>query len=193
MSQLIEKRSSFVLTQERTCLIVDQYPTPRPSDLFSTLAGGQKFSELDLSDAYNQLKLDPERQKYLVINTHKGLFRFCRLPLGVSCAPAIFQRVLNYVLADLKGITVFFDDVLVTGSSDAEHLQNLSAVFQRLKQQGLRLKKNKCSFFQSSVKYLGHIIDKDGIRPSNDKVKAIQEMPIPRDQAELRSFLGLVT
>ena len=174
-------------------LIVDQYPIPRPSDLFSTLVGGQKFSKLDLSDAYNQLKLDPESQKYLVINTHKGLFRFCRLPFGVSSAPAIFQRVMNYVLADLKGITVFFDDVLVTGSSDGEHLQNLSAVFQRLKQHGLRLKKNKCSFFQSSVKYLGHIIDKDGIRPSNDKVKAIQEMPIPRDQAELRSFLGLVT
>ena len=81
----------------------------------------------------------------------------------------------------------------MTGSSDAEHLQNLSAVFQRLKQNGLRLKKNKCSFFQSSVKYLGHIIDKDGIRPSNDKVKAIQEMPIARDQAKLCSFLGLVT
>ena len=112
-------------------LIVDQNPIPRPSDLFSTLAGGQKFSKLDLSDAYNQLKLDPECQKYLVINTHKGLFRYFRLPFGVSSAPAVFQKVMNYVLADLKGITstVFFDDVLVTGSSDAEHLQNLSGSF----------------------------------------------------------------
>ena len=104
--------------------------------------------------------------------------------------PAIFQRVMNYVLADLKGTAVFFDDVLVKGSSDAEHLQNLSAVLQRIKQHSLRLKKTKCSFFQSSVKYLGHIIDKDGIQPSNDTVKAIQELPIPCDQANLRSFFS---
>ena len=84
--------------------------------------GGQKFSKLDLSDAYNQLELDSESWKYLVINTHKGLFKFRRLAFGVSSAPAIFQREMNKVLKNLKKTTNFFDDILVTGSDDEEHL-----------------------------------------------------------------------
>ena len=97
---------------------MDQYPIPRPFDLFGTLAGGQKFSKLDLSDAYNQLKLDPESQKYLVINTHKGLFRFCRLPFGVSSAPAIFQRVMNSTNGFMLHLW-YLDDGTFVGARDA--------------------------------------------------------------------------
>ena len=66
-------------------------------------------------------------------------------------------------------------------------------MLKRIRDPGLRLKEDKCLFFQSSVRYLGHVIDKDGIRPSEEKIKAIQDMPIPTNQAELRSFLGMVT
>ena len=174
-------------------MVVDQHPIPHLSDIFTVLVGGQKFSKLDLSDAYNQLELDSESQKNLVINTHKGLFKFRRLPVGVSSAPAIFQRVMNKMLKNLKKTANFFDDILVTGSDDEEHLKNLSEVFKRIRDHGLRLKEDKCSFFQPSVQYLGHVIDKDGIRPSEEKIKAIQDMLIPTNQAELPSFLGMVT
>ena len=79
-------------------MVVDQHPIPHLSDLFTVVLEVQKFSKLDLSDAYNQLELDSESQKYLLINTHKGLSKFCRLPFGVSSAHAIFQRVMNKVL-----------------------------------------------------------------------------------------------
>ncbi len=104
-------------------MVADQHPIPRLSDLFTVLMGGQKVSNLDLSDAYNQLELDSKSQKYLVINMHKGLFKFRRLPFGVSSAPVVFQRVMNKVLKNLKKTTNFFDDILVTGSNDEEHLK----------------------------------------------------------------------
>ena len=169
-------------------MVVDQQPIPHLSDLFTVLVGGQKFSKLDLSDAYNQLELDSESQKYLVINMHKGLFKFLRLPFGVSSAPAIFQRVMNKVLKNLKKTTKFFDDILVTGSNDEENLRNLCEVLKRIRDHCLCLKEDKCS-----VQYLGHVINKDGIRPSEEKIKAIQDILIPTNQAELHSFLGMVT
>ena len=73
-------------------LQVDQYPLPHPSDLFTCLTGGTKFTKLDLSAAYQQMSLDTESQKLVTINTHKGLFQFTRLPFGVASAPAVFQR-----------------------------------------------------------------------------------------------------
>ena len=123
-----------------------------------------------------------------MLNTHKGLFKFRRLPFGVSSAPAIFQRVMNKVLKNLKKTTNFFDDFLVTGSDNEEHLKNLSEVLKRIRDHGLRLKEDKCSFFQSFEQYLGHIIAKHGIRPSEDKIKAIQDMPIPTNQSDYVHF-----
>ena len=68
---------------------LDQYPMPNPDDLFSTLAGGKKFSRLDLKQAYQQMLVDPRSQQYLTINTHKGMFTYTRMPFGISSAPSI--------------------------------------------------------------------------------------------------------
>ena len=81
---------------------VDQYPLPNTEDLFATLAGGQVFSKIDLSHAYQQVELDVDSHKYLTINTHKGLYRYKRLPFGVSSAPAIFQRIMVQLLQGVK-------------------------------------------------------------------------------------------
>ena len=86
----------------------------------------------------------------------------------------------------------YLDDILVTGSSDAEHLSNLREVLQRLQQQGGRLSKEKCAFFKGSVEYLGHHIDSKGIHTSPKKVKAVLEAPSPQNVQQLRSFLGLL-
>ena len=173
-------------------LAVDQYPIPHPMDLFSALTGGQKFSKLDLSDACNQLRVDEQSQRYLVINTHRGLFKYKRLPFGISPAPSLFQRIMDKILHNLKGTVFYLDDILVTGANDDEHLRNLSAVLQRLQQYGLRIKVEKCEFFAESVKYLGHTIDRNGVTASEDKIKAVQLMRSPQNQSELRTFLSMV-
>ena len=70
---------------------LDKYPIPKIDDLFAQLAGGKMFTKLDMSQAYQQLVLEEDSRKYVVINTHRGLFRYNRLPFGISSAPGIFQ------------------------------------------------------------------------------------------------------
>jgi hypothetical protein len=173
-------------------LSVDQYPLPRPSDLSATLAGGKYFSTLDLSHAYNQIQLDNESKKYLTINTHQGLYQYTRLPFGVTSAPALFQKFMDIILQGLDGVICYLDDIMVTGSSESEHLDNLKNVFHRLQEHGVRVKRNKCTFMKDSVQYLGHRIDAQGLHATDDKIKAIAEAPIPKNVQELRSFLGLL-
>ena len=81
-----------------SALTTEVYPLPRIEDLFASLPGGKVFSKLDLSHAYQQLKLDEESQKYCTINTSKGLYQFKRLLFGIASAPAIFQRTMENLL-----------------------------------------------------------------------------------------------
>lgn len=119
-------------------LSVEQYPLPHMEDLFATLAGGKKFSKVDLSQAYLQMHVDEQSRKILTVTTHKGQFRYCRLPFGITSAPAIFQRAMDQILSGLKGDQCYLDDVLVTGSNDEEHLQILDATLQSLRDYGLK-------------------------------------------------------
>lgn len=86
----------------------------------------------------------------------------------------------------------YLDDILCTGSDDEEHLHNLDAVLQKLEDYGLRVRKEKCEFFQSSVEYLGHVIDARGLHTASSKIKAIVDAPPPKDLSQLRSFLGML-
>lgn len=89
-------------------------------------------------------------------------------------------------------MAVYIDDILVTGTSDAEHLQVLEQVLTKLEEAGLRLKESKCVYMAESVTYLGHVIDAQGIHPVQDKVQALQEARAPNNVSELKSYLGLL-
>ena len=172
---------------------LDRYPIPRIEDLFAKLTGGTSFSKLDMSQAYQQVILDEDSRQYAVINTHKGLYRYNRLPFGIASAPGCFQRVMEGLLGGIPGVVVYLDDILITGRTKTEHLATLDTVLQKLRDAGLRLRKDKCVFMTSSVEYLGHQIDAQGLHPIKDKVKALQEVPKPRNVSELNSYLGLLT
>ena len=171
---------------------LDKYPIPRIEDLFALLAGGKTFSKLDLSHAYLQIALDEMSQQYVTINTHKGLFRYTRLPFGIASAPFIFQRVMETLLQGIPRVSVYLDDILVTGASEQEHLANLAQVVQRLEAAGMQLKRSKCAFLLPSLSYLGHVISAEGLHTAQVKFKAIVDAPDPKNLTELRSFLGLV-
>ena len=175
-----------------SALKTEVYPLPRIEDLFASLSGGKVFSKLDLSHAYQQLKLDKESQKYCTINTSKGLYQFKRLPFGIASAPAIFQRTMENLLQGVPQVCVYIDDILVTGSSMEEHLHHLDEVLSRLERAGMRLKDGKCVFLMPEVEYLGHRISSQGLQPLESKVRAISEAPSPKNVAQLQSFLGLV-
>ena len=99
---------------------------------------------------------------------------------------------MEQIVGDIPGVACYLDDIVVTGKCEQEHLMNLQKTMEHLNTTGLRFKLDKCHFFQDSITYLGHIVDKEGVRPHLDKIKAIAEMPEPKNQAELRSFLGMV-
>ena len=172
---------------------LDRYPIPKVEDLFARLSGGKYFSKLDLSHAYQQLPLDENSRRYVVINTHRGLFRFTRLPFGISSAPGIFQRVIESLLQGIEGVIVYLDDILVTGSTEESHLRALDEVLSRLDKAGLRVKQKKCAFMRPSVTYLGHRIDAQGLHPLQDRIRAIQEAPTPTSVPKLKSYLGMLS
>ena len=99
---------------------------------------------------------------------------------------------MESLLGDLPHVCVYLDDILVTGESEAAHLQNLAAVLQRLESAGVRLKRAKCSFMIPEVEYLGHSISAKGIQPVSGKVRAIRDAPRPQDVSLLHSFLGML-
>ena len=173
-------------------LEVDQHPLPKPEELFATLAGGKQFTKLDLSQAYQQLLLDEESKQYLTVNIHLGLYRYTRLPFGISSAPAIFQRTMDSLLQGIPGVICYIDDILITGRDTADHLKSLAEVLSRLEKSGQRVKKKKCEFMAESVEFLGYHVDAAGLHTIPSKLEAIKEAPKPTNVQELRSFLGIL-
>ena len=168
------------------------YPFPLVQDILASLTNGKSFTMLDLTHKYQQLSLDNDSTPYTTINTHRGLFRYTRLPFGVATALAIFQRTMESLLGDLRHVCIYLDNILVTVESEAAHLQNLAAVLERLESAGFCLKHEKCFFMISEVEYLGYSISSKGIQPVSVKVRALKHDPRLRDVSQLRWFLGLL-
>lgn len=171
-------------------LKIPEHPMPNIEELLTKLNGGDKFSKLDLSQAYQQIELDDESQNLVAINTHLGLYTYTRVPYGISAAPSLFQSVMDRVLQGLN-CGCYLDDIVVTGKNDQEHLDNLEQVFARLSKYGFKLQRTKCELMKSSIHYLGHTVDSSGVRKDPCATEAIKEAPAPRNKSELRSFLGL--
>ncbi|XP_050553385.1 uncharacterized protein K02A2.6 [Spodoptera frugiperda] len=170
----------------------DYYPLPRIDELFAKLSGGEKFTKVDLTHAYEQCMLTKESQPYTAITTHLGTYAYRRTPYGLACIPEKFQKLMEETLRGIPGCVVFLDDICITGTNDKDHLSNLRAVLERLRKTGLTVKLSKCSFLQESVKYLGYIIDKKGLRPDTNKLEAISNAPRPENITQLKSFLGML-
>ena len=93
-----------------------------------------------------------------LIHTYVDLFRYTRLPFGIASTPTIFQRTMNTILQGLPHVQCYIDNIIITGSSEEEHLHNLEEVLKRLSHYGIKLKEDKCAFFKDKVEYLGHEI-----------------------------------
>ncbi|CAB0007785.1 unnamed protein product, partial [Nesidiocoris tenuis] len=170
----------------------DPHPLPTFEDLVTKLTGGQQFSVIDLKDAYLQMEVEEQSRKYFVIATHKGYFRYKRLPFGVTFAPGLFQRTMDNLLMGLEGVACLLDDIIITGRTRDEHMSRLETVLERLSTAGLRVQKAKCKWFQNEVTYIGHKLNKDGMQPTTSHLEAIVKMPEPSSVKELRAFLGSI-
>ncbi|XP_054287577.1 uncharacterized protein K02A2.6-like [Macrosteles quadrilineatus] len=173
-------------------MLPDKYPMPTFEEITSKLTGGQEFSVIDLKDAYLQMEVEPSAQQYLIISTHKGFFKYKRLPFGIKIATGVFQCKMDQVLAGLHGVACLLDDVIVTAPTREEHIERVKEVLRRFQESGIRVQTSKCKWFQDSVNYLGHRIDRAGIHPTTEHLEAVKNMQSPKNVKELRSFLGSI-
>ena len=158
---------------------MDQYPLLKIQDIFASLAGGQRFTKIDLRQAYNQLEMNDNSKSYLTINTHKGLYSYNRLVFGISASPSIWQRTMDQVLKGIPNTSCILDGIIITGKTDDAHLKTLEAVLQRLMDYNLRVNEAKCKFFQEEITYCGHKIDANGLHKTQDKIEAVINAPKP--------------
>jgi transposase InsO family protein len=173
----------------------DSYSLPRIDETLDALHGATWFSTLDLKSSYWQVELEEEdKQKTAFRVGLLGFYECNRMPFGLTNAPATFQRLMESCMGDLylTYCLLYLDDIVVYSKTYQEHLVRLEAVFQRLKEAGLKLKPSKCKFLQKSIKYLGHVASEEGISVDPEKTQVVHDWPVPTNLTEILSFLGFV-
>jgi hypothetical protein len=173
--------------------IKNQYPLPRIDDLFDQMKGATVFSKIDLRSGYHQLRIKEDDIPKTTFKMRFGHYEFIVLPFGLTNAPGVFMSLMNGVFREYldKFIQVFIDDILIYSRMMEEHDEHLRLVLQCLREHKLYGKLSKCSFYQSKIHYLGHVISGEGIAMDPAKVEAIMEWPAPTNVPEVRSFMGL--
>ncbi|KAK7882182.1 hypothetical protein WMY93_028356 [Mugilogobius chulae] len=147
---------------------------------------------MDLKSGYYQVEMTEEDKAKTAFTCPLGFYEFNRMPQGVTNAPSTFQRLMEKCVGDLhlSEVLVFLDDVIVFSQTLEEHETRLMKVLNRMKNYGLKLSPEKCQFFQPSVKYLGHVVDAQGVHTDPNKVSALKDWPRPVNREELKRFLG---
>lgn len=161
-------------------------------DIVSNIPNACVFSKLDAKSGFLQIKLNEKSSYLTTFNTPIGRYRWLCLPFGIKSAPEIFQHIMDQMLEGIEGAAAVMDDILIEGRDVEHHDQIFRKVIERATQYNLKLNYDKCEIRQPQVSYVGHLITKNGIKPDPSKVRALVDMPRPKDREGVRRFLGLV-
>ena len=171
----------------------DAYPLPNIEEILDQLGRSRYFTTLDLASGFHQIKIKRKDRPKTAFSTSHGHFEWIRMPFGLKNAPATFQRLMNAVLSGYQGLQafVYLNDIIIYASDLEEHRKRLKNIFQRLRDNNLRLQPDKCEFLRKEVAYLGHVITEHGVKP-NPNIKNIQEITQPQSVKQLQAYLRLV-
>lgn len=172
----------------------DAKSVPNVQEMFDMLNGKKIFSSLDLFSGFLQIELEEHCKEITAFTCGPlGFWEMNRMPFGACNSSATFQRTMEVVLSDLLYSTslVYIDDIIVYATSPEEHINNLDKVFRRLHEHGLTLKPSKCTFFSTELKFLGHMITRNGLEKDPSKIQAILDWERPTTVTEVRQFMGL--
>ena len=171
----------------------DKYPIPRVDELIDKLGSARYFTKLDLASGYHQIAMKAEDVHKTAFRTTQGSYEFLVMPFGLTNAPATFQRLMNRVFKKELGkfICVYLDDILIFSKTLEEHISHVRTALERLRTAKLYGRLHKCEFFRKTVEYLGYIVSSEGVKASEEKIRAIIDWPQPTSVRDVRSFLGL--
>ena len=175
--------------------IKDAYPIPRIDESLSKLGDAKFFTTLDLGSAFWQVPLRKQNREKTGFACELGLFQWKRMPFGLCNATATFQRLMAQALTSVTKkygnlIMCYVDDVVIATPTLEDHIERLEEVFSCMKQSGLKCKPSKCEILRDSIKYLGRLVDKHGVRPDPEAVEAVLTWKAPKTDTQLMSFLG---
>ena len=170
----------------------DDFPLPHIDVLVDNTAQHKVFSFMDGFSGYNQIKMAPKDMEKATFVTQWGTFCYKVMPFGLKNACATYQRAMVALFHDMihHEIEVYVNDMIERSQTEEDHLDHLYKLFERLEKYKLRLNPNKCIFGVRSGKLLSFVVIGKGIGVDPTKVKAIQEMPAPHTEKEVRAFLG---
>ena len=172
--------------------IRNDFPIPHPDTLIDKTRGSKVFSLIDLWSAYHQVRIHEPGILKTAFVTPSGHFEYLVAPFGLTNAPSTWQTLMNSLLEHLPFVSVYLDDILVFSKTRNEHADQLRQVISTLQKHKLHAKSTKCSFFKNNVEFLGHVLDCNGVRPTDSKLKAVRDWPIPTNLKTLQAFLGFV-
>jgi len=184
-------RMNIDMTTGNTAIKRTRHVVPTIEELKYSLNGAEVFSKLDMRQGYMQLQLHPDSRHMTVFYTHQGLRRMKRLSFGINSAAELFHEEIKKTLSDISNCKNTYDDIIVYGRNQAEHNEALFRVLQRLSDCGLTLKREKCEFNKSEIKFFGFIFNKEGMKPDPEKIDALRKTEPPKSLEEMRSFLGM--
>ena len=173
--------------------IKNRYPLPRIDDLFDQLQGAAWFSKIDLRSGYHQLKVKETDVHKTAFRTRYGHYEFLVMPFGLTNAPAAFMDLMNRVCRPMldRSVIVFIDDILIYSKTKEEHVAHLREVLEVLRRERLYAKFSKCAFWLQEVQFLGHLVNREGIKVDPSKIEAVMNWEVLKTPTEIRSFLGL--
>ena len=172
----------------------ERHPIPTVEELMEnmeTMDGATRYSKVGLKAGYHQIPLDKESRSITTFTTHRGLFRYKRLPFGINSASEVFQSAIERAIQGLDGVRNIADDIIIWGNTQQQHDQRLEQLFARFQEKGLTVNPEKCLFNQTELWFYGLHLTANGVKADPKKVDAIKSTKRPKDVKELRSFWGL--
>ncbi|CAF2846048.1 unnamed protein product, partial [Rotaria sp. Silwood2] len=171
----------------------DNYPLPRIQEIFDALGGSKYFSKLDFQGGYHQIPIDESDKPKTAFVTRDKFWEYNVMPQGIKNGPPTFQRIINKLLGRLQWYCAlsYIDDIIIYSKSMEEHLHHLEQVLSLLHHANFHLNPTKCEFVQRQIKFLGHMVNEQGITPCPEKVSAINDIPVPNNIKAATSFIKM--
>lgn len=170
----------------------EHFKLPTREEIMSQFANAKYFSKLDASSGFWQLKLDNASSKLCTFNSPFGRYRFRRLPFGIASAPEVYHKTIHMIYEHLDGVDTSMDDIIVWGTTKAEHDMRLRKVLEATRKANLKLNKEKCQLGVKELTFVGNILSSEGVRPDPRKVSAIENMPRPQCKKDVQRFNGMI-